>query len=98
MNYSGQNVWHGGSIYLPPEQNPGEMEKFLTEILERFDIITEPWVMYAGFNDWAADYWVYYLIPFAERSSVKNKVHNAIWQEFSRRGIKPVLKKFHNVT
>ena len=98
MNYSGQNAWQGGSIYLPPEQNPGEMEKLLTEILQRFDIIEEPWVMYAGFNDWAADYWVYYLVPFAERNSVKNEVHNAIWQEFNRRGIKPMLKKFHNVS
>ena len=97
-NYSGQNVWQGGSIYLPPEQNPDEMEELLTEILERFDIIEEPWVMYAGFNDWAADYWVYYLVPFAERNSVKNEVHNAIWQEFNRRGIKPMLKKFHNVS
>jgi len=97
MNYSGQNAWQGGSIYLPPEQNPGEMEKLLTEILQRFDIIEEPWVMYAGFNDWAADYWVYYLVPYAERNSVKNEVHNAIWQEFNRRGIKPMLKKFHNV-
>ena len=97
-NYSGQNVWQGGSIYLPPEQKPDEMEKLLTEILERFDIIKEPWVMYAGFNDWAADYWVYYLVPFAERNSVKNEVHNAIWQEFNRLGIKPMLKKFHNVS
>jgi small-conductance mechanosensitive channel len=98
LNYSGQDVWQGDSIYLPPGQNPEEIEKLLTEILERIDIIKEPWVMYAGFNDWAADYWVYYLIPFSERSSVKNKVHNAIWQEFNRRGIKPMLKKFHNVT
>jgi small-conductance mechanosensitive channel len=98
MNYSDQNVWQGDSIYLPPGQNPAEIEKLLTEILERIDIIKEPWVMYAGFNDWAADYWVYYLIPFTERSSVKNKVHNAIWQEFNRRGIKPMLKKFHNVS
>ena len=98
MNYSDQDVWQGDSIYLPPGQNPEEIEKLLTEILERIDIIKEPWVMYAGFNDWAADYWVYYLIPFSQRSSVKNKVHNAIWQEFNRRGIKPMLKKFHNVS
>jgi small-conductance mechanosensitive channel/predicted nucleic acid-binding Zn-ribbon protein len=98
MNYSGQNVWQGGSVYLPPGQNPGEMERLLTEILERFDIITEPWVIYAGFNDWAADYWVYYLVPFAERNTIKNKVHSAIWQEFNQRGIKPMLKKYHNVS
>jgi hypothetical protein len=98
MNYSGQNVWHGGSIYLPPGQNPLEIEKLLIEILETIDIIDEPWVMYAGFNDWAAEYWVYYLVPFAERNTVKNQVHNAIWQEFNRHGIKPMLKKFHNVS
>ena len=98
MNYSGQNVWQGGSVYLPPGQNPAEIEKLLTEILERIDIIIEPWVMYAGFNEWAADYWVYYLIPFAERNSVRNEIHNAIWQEFKRRGIEPMLKKFHNVS
>jgi small-conductance mechanosensitive channel len=98
MNYSGQHVWQGGSVYLPPEQNPEEIEKLLTEILERINIVEEPWVMFAGFNDWAADYWVYYLVPFTERNSVKNKVHNAIWQEFDQRGIKPMLKKFHNVS
>ena len=98
MNYSDQDVWQGDSIYLPPGQNPEEIEKLLTEILERIDIIKEPWVMYAGFNDWAADYWVYYLIPFSERNSVKNEVHSAIWQEFNRHGIKPMLKKFHNVS
>jgi small-conductance mechanosensitive channel len=98
LNYSGQDVWQGDSIYLPPGQNPAEIEKLLTEILERIDVIKEPWVMYAGLNDWAADYWVYYLIPFSERNSVKNEVHNAIWQEFNRRGIKPMLKKFHNVS
>ena len=74
------------------------MEKLLTEILERINIVEEPWVLFAGFNDCAADYWVYYLVPFTERSSVKNKVHNAIWQEFDQRGIKPMLKKFHNVS
>jgi small-conductance mechanosensitive channel/predicted nucleic acid-binding Zn-ribbon protein len=98
MNYSGQDVWQGGSVYLPPGHNPAEIETLLTEILKRNAIIKEPWVMYAGFNDWAADYWVYYLVPFTERNSVKNDVHNAIWQEFNRRGIKPMLKKFHNVT
>jgi small-conductance mechanosensitive channel len=74
------------------------MKKLLTEILKRIDIVEEPWVMFAGFNDWAADYWVYYLVPFTERNSVKNKVHNAIWQEFDQRGIKPMLKKFHKVS
>jgi branched-chain amino acid transport system substrate-binding protein len=98
LNYSGQDVWQGDSIYLPPGQNPAEIEKLLTEILERVDIIKEPWVMYAGFNDWAADYWVYYLVPFSERNNVKNEVQNAIWHEFNRRGIKPMLKKFHNVS
>ena len=98
LNYSGQHAWQGGSVYLEPGQDPAEIEKLLTEILERFDAIKEPWVMYAGFNDWAADYWVYYLVPYTERNSVKNQVHNAIWQEFSQRGIKPMLKKFHNVS
>lgn len=98
VNYSGQDVWQGGSVYLEPGQNPAEMEKLLTEILERFDAIKEPWVMYAGFNDWAADFWVYYLVSYTERNSVRKEVHNAIWQEFSQRGIKPMLKKFHNVT
>jgi len=98
VNYSGQHVWQGGSVYLEPGQNPAEMEKLLNEILVRFDAVKEPWVMYAGFNDWAADYWVYYLVSYTERNSVRKEVHNAIWQEFSQRGIKPMLKKFHNVS
>ena len=97
MNYSDQDVWHGGSIYLSPDQNPEEIENLLIEILEGIDTVKEPWVMYAGPNDWAADYWVYYLIPYAQRNSVRHKVHQAIWKEFNRRGIKPMLKKFHNV-
>jgi small-conductance mechanosensitive channel len=96
LNYSDQDVWYGDSIYLPPGQNPEEIEKLLIENLERIDIIKEPWVMYAGLNDWAAEYWVYYLIPFSKRNSVKHKVQHAIWKEFNRRGIKPMLKKFHN--
>jgi small-conductance mechanosensitive channel len=97
LNYSDQDVWHGDSIYLPPGENPEEIEKLLIETLERIDIIKESWVMYAGLNDWAADYWVYYLIPYSKRNSVRHKVQHAIWQEFNRRGIKPMLKKFHNV-
>ena len=97
LNYSDQDVWHGDSIYLPPGENPEEIEKLLIETLERIDIIKESWVMFAGLNDWAADYWVYYLIPYSKRNSVRHKVQHAIWQEFNRRGIKPMLKKFHNV-
>jgi branched-chain amino acid transport system substrate-binding protein len=73
MNYSGQHVWQGGSIYLPPEQNPEEIEKLLTEILERIDIIEEPWIMYTGFNDWAADYWFYYPVLFPNAIASETK-------------------------
>ena len=78
MKYSGRHDWQGGSSYLPPAQNPEKIEKLLTEILERIDIIEQPWVMFAGFNDWAADYRLNYLVPFSEGNGVKSQVHCAI--------------------
>ncbi|KOR30152.1 hypothetical protein TI05_14400, partial [Achromatium sp. WMS3] len=67
---------------------PAEMEALFTEVVNSNETVTTaPWVMYVGFNEWAAEYWVYYLIPYAKRFGVLNDVHTKIRDELTKRGI-----------
>ncbi|KOR30153.1 hypothetical protein TI05_14405, partial [Achromatium sp. WMS3] len=92
-NYTGTEankgeVWGGFSVFLSGKEDPAEMEALFTEVVNSNETVTTaPWVMYVGFNEWAAEYWVYYLIPYAKRFGVLNDVHTKIRDELTKRGI-----------
>ncbi|KOR29564.1 hypothetical protein TI03_02010 [Achromatium sp. WMS1] len=91
-------VWGGFSVFLSGEEDPKEMETILKNAVSSNDTVTtDPWVMYVGFNEWAAEYWVYYSIPYAQRFVVLNDVQIKIHSELAKRNIKPQFKDVHNV-
>ncbi|MGN7611416.1 mechanosensitive ion channel domain-containing protein [Magnetococcales bacterium HHB-1] len=99
VNYTKPNeyYWKGFSVYLTQEHQPEEIEKLLYECLDKVDHIKTPWVMFLGFNDWAADYQVWFHIPYSKRWAVPNQIWITIWKAFKERGITPKFKQFHNI-
>ncbi|MBF0369376.1 MAG: mechanosensitive ion channel [Magnetococcales bacterium] len=99
MNYSqpDENYWKGFNVYLPQEADPDEMEALFYAAMKDIDAIKTPWVMFMGFNEWAAEYMVWFMIPYSKRWGVPNQLWKNIWEAFRVKGIKPVFKQFHHM-
>lgn len=94
-SYPDETYWEGFTIHVAPEHVPEQVEKILTHAVLSVKDVLEPWVLFAGISDWAADYWVYYHVKdYRKKNSYKNAVWKRVWTHLHNHGIGPVINPF----
>lgn len=86
-------IWTGATLHLPTDLDPKKVEPLLSKALSRIDGGLKPWVMFAGFSDWSAQYWVYLLVHgYDKKYPYLGKVWDEVWKELEANDIAPVLR------
>lgn len=96
-NYSvpDDQYWDGFTVHIAPEHLPERVEKILMDAVLSVKDVLEPWVLFAGVSDWAADYWVYYSVKdYGKKSRYKSTVWKRVWSHLDGAGIQPVVNPY----
>lgn len=86
--------WYGFTVHTAAMHRPDTVEKILKDALSAVKEVEQPWVIFMGWTDWSADYWVYFWIDdYANRFNIQNKVWIKVWTVLNRAGIRPAVKQ-----
>ncbi|MDM8543099.1 ABC transporter substrate-binding protein [Desulfococcaceae bacterium HSG9] len=91
--YPDNTYWEGFTVNIDPIHRPDQVKKLLRDAVLSVKYRLEPWVVFRGVNEWAANYWVYYSgDDYTKRSRYRGEVWDKVWAHLDRAGIKFAIK------
>ncbi|HAI68836.1 MAG TPA: hypothetical protein DCM38_05280, partial [Gammaproteobacteria bacterium] len=94
FNSTQKNIWFWPSIYVDPRYPPEYINKLLSDAMSSVEVVVDVWPMFAGVNEWAAEYWPCFSIKkYSERWEALPNVWNQIWIHFNRAGVQFAVRR-----
>jgi len=94
FNSTIKNIWFWPSIYVDPRYPPEYINKLLSDAMSSVEVVVDVWPMFAGVNEWAAEYWPCFSIKkYSERWDALPNVWNQIWIHFNRAGVQFAVRR-----
>ncbi len=94
FNSTQKNIWFWPSIYVDPRYPPEYINKLLSDAMSSVKVVVDVWPMFAGVNEWAAEYWPCFSIKkYSERWDALPNVWNQIWIHFNRAGVQFAVRR-----
>jgi potassium-dependent mechanosensitive channel len=89
-----KDIWFWPSIYVDPRFPPEYINKLLSDAMSSVDVVVDVWPMFAGVNEWSAEYWACFSIKkYSERWEALPNVWNQIWIHFNRAGVQFAVRR-----
>ncbi|MCP4686781.1 MAG: mechanosensitive ion channel, partial [Desulfobacterales bacterium] len=91
--YPENKYWEGFTVHIDPIHAPARVEKLLHDAVLSTRDVLEPWVLFAGVNEWTAMYWVYFSAEdYANRWTYRRNVWKNVWVHLNNAGIEFAIK------
>ncbi len=85
--------WEGFTVHIDPIHPPARVEKLLHDAVLSTTDVLEPWVLFAGVNEWSAIYWVYFSAEeYGSRWEYRRDVWKNVWVHLNNAGIDFAIK------
>jgi len=89
-----KDIWFWPSIYVDPRYPPEYINKLLSDAMSSVDVVVDVFPMFAGVNEWAAEYSACYSIKnYSQRVDALPNVWNQIWIHFNRAGVQFAVRR-----
>ncbi len=93
-NYPNDTFWHGFTVYIDPVHDPKVVRETLVEAVKESEGVIAPWVIFAGLNEWAAKYQVYFQLKhYSVRNVYGEGVWENVWKRLKNAGIKQAVRR-----
>lgn len=93
-NLPDDSYWVGFTVHVDFAHDSKKVEKILTDAVLATEDISDPWVLFGGVSDWAADYWVYALArDFGTNYANKSKLWTTVKYHLEKAGIEMIIQR-----
>lgn len=96
-DYPDDTFWLRFIVHVHPSHHPQRVQKIIRDAVMSTEVVLktpEPFIIFRGLSDWAADYLVYFVVrDYAWRLLHEEAVWLRIWIHLNRAGIAPAIQR-----
>lgn len=96
-DYPDDTFWLRFIVHVHPSHHPERVRKIIRDAVLSTEVVLktpEPFIIFRGLSDWAADYLVYFVVrDYAWRLLHEEAVWLRIWIHLNRAGIAPAIQR-----
>ncbi len=96
-DYPDDTFWLRFIVHVHPSHHPDRVRKIIRDAVLSTEVVLktpEPFIIFRGLSDWAADYLVYFVVrDYAWRLLHEEAVWLRIWIHLNRAGIAPAIQR-----
>jgi len=97
FDYPDDSFWLRFIVHIHPAHSPKRVQKIIKDAVMSTDVVLrspDPFVIFRGISDWAADYLVYCAVrDYTWKLLHEESVWNRIWTHLNRAGIAPAIQR-----
>lgn len=97
FDYPDSTFWLRFIIHIHPSHPPDRVRKIIRDAVISTEVVLktpEPFIIFRGLSEWAADYLVYFVVKdYAWRLLHEESVWTRIWIHLNRAGIAPAVQR-----
>jgi len=96
-DYPDDTYWLRFIVHVHPAHSPYRVQKIIRDAVISTEVVLktpDPFIIFRGLSDWAADYMVYFAVrDYAWRLLHEEAVWTRIWVHLNRAGIAPAIQR-----